>query len=99
VGTTLRVVASDAPEELLVPTERFEAPIGVPRATSVTYVCVDRAAYMMLADMPMDQRIAGSAVDNPSQDCLDVARRAGLSLEDQQAQQATDDGDGAEDGA
>lgn len=97
VGTTLRVVTSAASDELLVPTDRYEAPIGVPRATSVTYVCVDRDAYMMLVDMPMDQRIAGSAVDNPSQDCLDVARRAGLSLEDQQAQQATDDG--AEDDA
>jgi len=91
VGVTLRIVTSASTDELLVPTDRYDAPIGVPRATSVSYVCVDRARYLALADLPMSERIAGSVEEVPSQECTDIARRAGLSLEDQQAVAATED--------
>lgn len=87
VAVTLRIVTSADTDELLVPATRWDAPIGVARATSVTYVCVDRAAYLALADLPMVERIAASVEEVPSQECADIARRAGLSLEDQQALQ------------
>lgn len=91
VGITLRIATSAATDELLVPTDRYDAPIGVPRATSVSYVCVDRAQYLALADLPRAERIAGSVEEVPSQECADIARRAGLSLEDQQALADTED--------
>lgn len=91
VGVVLRIVTSAASDELLVPTDRYDAPIGVPRATSVTYVCVDRERYFALADLPMAERLAGSIEEVPSQECTDIARRAGLSLEDQQALTDTQD--------
>lgn len=93
VGITLRVVTSAASDELLVPVERYDAPIGVPRATSVTYACVDRFRYLELAELPMPERIAASLEEVPSQECTDIARRAGLSLEDQQALQQDDEVD------
>lgn len=94
VGVVLRIVTSAATDELLVPTDRYDAPIGVPRATSVTYVCVDRERYFALADLPRAERLAGSIEEVPSQECTDIARRAGLSLEDQQAlADAEDDAD------
>lgn len=102
VAVTLRVVTSADTDELLVPATRWDAPIGVARATSVTYVCVDRAAYLALADLPMEERIAASVEEVPSQECADIARRAGLSLEDQQALQdssgaaATDEDESAD---
>lgn len=85
VGITLRVVTSASSDELLVPVDRYDAPIGVPRALSVTYACVDRFRYLELADLPMAERIAASVEEVPSQECADIARRAGLSLEDQEA--------------
>ena len=91
VGITLRVVTSASTDELLVPTDRYDAPVGVPRATSVTYVCVDRFRYLELADLPMPERIAASIEESPSRECTDIARRAGLSLEDQQALGEADD--------
>ena len=94
VAVTLRVVTSADSEELLVPVDRFDAPIGVPRATSVSYVCVDREQYLSLSDLPTDERIAASIMEPPGRACTDLARRAGLSLEDQQVF-----GDGGDDGA
>lgn len=91
VGVVLRIVTSAASDELLVPTDRYDAPIGVPRATSVTYVCVDRERYFALADLPVAERLAGSIEEVPSQECTDIARRAGLSLGDQQALVDADD--------
>lgn len=85
VAVTLRIVTSADADELLVPVDRYDAPIGVPRATSVTYVCVDRAEYLALADLPEEERIAASLEEVPGRECADLARRAGLSLEDQQA--------------
>ena len=100
VGITLRVATSASTDELLVPVERYEAPVGVPRATSVTYVCVDRFRYIELADLPMAERVAASVEDVPSQECTDIARRAGLSLEDQEALVEPDEADaGAEGGS
>lgn len=93
VGSTLRVVTSASTDELLVPTDRYDAPIGVARAMSVTYVCVDRLRYLELADLPMAERVAASVEEFPSQECTDIARRAGLSLEDQQALQDAGDSD------
>lgn len=98
VAVTLRIVTSASTDELLVPSDRFDAPIGVPRATSVTYVCVDREAYMALADLPMAERIAASIEEVPGRECADIARRAGLSLEDQQAF-VDSDGEAADDAA
>lgn len=99
VQRVLRVATSAATDELLVPVDRYDAPIGVPRATSVTYVCVDRLRYLELADLPPAERIAASLEEFPSQECQDIARRAGLSLEDQQALQdaatADEDADAA----
>ncbi len=94
VAVTLRIVTSANTDELLVPVDRYDAPIGVPRATSVTYVCVDRAEYMALADLPEDERIAASVEEVPGRECADLARRAGLSLEDQQAFVEGTEGDG-----
>lgn len=99
VGVTLRVITSANTDELLVPAERYDAPIGVPRAVSVTYVCVDRAEYLLLADLPQEERVAASLEEVPGPECVELARRAGLSLEDQQAaQDAPDDDDAAGDG-
>lgn len=84
-GVTLRVVTSAFPDELLVPIQRFDAPIGVARATSATYACVDRFRYLELADLPPAERIAAAIEEPATQECVDIARRAGLSLEDQQA--------------
>lgn len=96
VGLTLRVVTSASSDELLVPADRYDAPIGVARATSVTYVCVDRFRYLELADLPMAERVAASLEESPSQECTDIARRAGLSLEDQQALQEGGEAEGVD---
>lgn len=96
VGVTLRVVTSDSGDELLVPAARYDAPIGVARATSVSYVCVDRELYLALSDLPLEERIAGSREEVPGEECSAIARRAGLALEDQQAllDGTTETGDG-----
>lgn len=96
VTVVLRIAASELTDELLVPVDRFDAPVGSPRAVSVSYVCVDRAEYLALADMPEAEQIAGSIEEVPGSECVELARRAGLSLADQQAQAEdgdTDDGD------
>jgi len=97
VEVTLRVAASRATDELLVPAGRYDAPIGVPRAVSVSYVCVDREQYRELADLPQAERVAASLTDPPSAECSDLARRAGLSLEDQQAAVEADEADDTQD--
>lgn len=91
VTVVLRIAASELTDELLVPVDRFDAPVGSPRAVSVSYVCVDRAEYLALADLSEAEQIAGSVEEVPGTECAEMARRAGLSLADQQAQ--------AEDGA
>lgn len=98
VEVTLRVAASMATDELLVPADRYDAPIGVPRAVSVTYVCVDREQYLGLVDLSQTERVAASVTDPPSAECAELARRAGLSLEDQQAAVETEDTQDADDG-
>lgn len=103
VAVTLRIAASMSTDELLVPVDRYDAPVGVARAVSVTYACVDREAYMALADLPEPERIAASIEEEPGEECASIARRAGLSLEDQQALQegaatAGEDSDAGADG-
>ena len=85
VTPTLWLLTSEPGDELLVPVDRYDAPVGVARATSVTYACVDRAAYLSLTDLPDAERIAAATLAEPTPSCSDIARRAGLSLADQQA--------------
>lgn len=76
VGSTLRLAAGERSAQLLVPSTRFEAPVGVAPAVSVTYVCVDRDDYLALADLPAEERIAGSLEVEPDEECAEAARRA-----------------------
>lgn len=96
VAVTMRVAASEFADELLVPVDRYDAPIGVPRAVSVTYVCVDREQYLALADLSRAERIAGSLKEPATGECTDIARRAGLSLADQQALQEAEQSDASD---
>lgn len=81
---TLREIASTDSVQLLVGIERYDAPIGVAHSLGVTYVCVDREAYLELDDATDVARIAGSIVQ-PDAACRDAARVAGLSLSEQVA--------------
>lgn len=97
VGDELRRISTTPDSQLLVPVDRFDAPLGVARAVSATYVCVDRALYFELVDAPRADRVAAAAVEVPDPECVEAARRAGLSLADQQAAAAGDRTDTATD--
>lgn len=79
-------------EQMLVPVTRYDAPLGVGYAVGVSYVCVDREAYLLLADASDAERIAGSLAETPDPDCEAAARRAGLELEQQVAADPSLDG-------
>lgn len=93
VGVDLRRISARESAQILVPTSRFDAPVGVARATAATYACVDRALYLELADSPQAERVAAAAIAPPDPECVEAARRAGLSLDDQQALAETTDAD------
>lgn len=84
VGLQLREVAGRESEQLLVEIDRYDSPIGIAHSVGVTYVCVNREAYMELADAPVVERLTGS-VEVPDADCRESARVAGLSLSEQVA--------------
>jgi hypothetical protein len=75
--------------QMLVPIARYDAPLGVAVAVGVSYACVDRDAYEALATATPTEQLVGSIVANPDPACADVARRAGLDLTQQIAEDQT----------
>jgi hypothetical protein len=75
--------------QMLVPIARYGSPLGVAVAVGVSYVCVDRDAYEALATATPTEQLVGSIVETPDPACADVARRAGLDLTQQIAEDQT----------